>query len=257
MKRFAWSLVIAYLMACSAHGADLPIPTKAPPPVVYADPWTGGFIGAQLGHAWDTSGQSGLITQANSAMFFDSLTTAPQGLTGGVFVGAGMKCLGILYCGIESDINAAAMHAAGGVSSSGLAQDFAINGDTKQTLFGSTRARLGIILPLNIPLMVYATGGVAYADMSGNVTINNITGATAGGSVGNSSWRTGGAWGFGAELAFAPGWTARAQWIRYDTGDLTTTVPIVNAAGAPTGALGNFKFSGQIDAVTGGIAYHF
>ena len=47
---------IASLIATNAFAADLPVYTKAPPPVVAVYNWTGFYVGGNVGYSWGRSG---------------------------------------------------------------------------------------------------------------------------------------------------------------------------------------------------------
>jgi outer membrane immunogenic protein len=247
MKLSAIALMTCAL-ATAATAADLNnFPMKAPAPTAYvtADPFTGWYLGANLGHVWNTTGQDAFITQSNSTMFFSSLAASPQGLAGGIHGGVGQKFGGYFYAGLETDIEIAALH---GNAGTGIGQDFNINGDTKQNYFGSVRARFGITPVQN--LLIYGTAGLGYGDLQNSFTFNQITMPQT--QVSQTVVKTGAAFGTGAEIALGGGWLARAEWIRYDLGKATTSAPI-----DAFGSIGTVTFNGQVDMVRGGLTYKF
>jgi outer membrane immunogenic protein len=226
------------------HAADVNFPAKAPVAAYVADPFSGWYLGANLGHVWNTTGQDAFITQANSQMFFSSLAASPQGLAGGIHGGYGQKFGGIFYAGIEADIEIAALH---GNAGTGVGQDFNINGDTKQNYFGSVRARFGVTPIQN--LLLYGTAGLGYGDLQNSFTFNQLASSQ---TVSQTVTKTGGAFGFGAEIALGGGWLARAEWIRYALGKATTSAPI-----DASGTIGTVVFDAQADMVRGGFTYKF
>jgi outer membrane immunogenic protein len=88
--------------------------------------------------------------------------------------------------------------------------------------FGTLRARLGFT-PID-RLLIYGTGGLAYGHLESNSNIGEVITnpppvfANAIGSV--SSWQAGWTAGAGVEWAFAPHWSAKAEYLYYDLGDL-------------------------------------
>jgi outer membrane immunogenic protein len=84
--------------------------------------------------------------------------------------------------------------------------------------FGTVRPRIGYAAG---SWMVYATGGFAYGDHDTNAT------AAVGGLVAThnqSETRNGFAVGGGAEMEFAPRWTAKIEYLYVDLGRGTTTL---------------------------------
>ena len=78
--------------------------------------------------------------------------------------------------------------------------------------FSTVRGRLGFA---SGPLLVYGTGGVAFAD------IDNRIHFTDGNVSRNSGTQTGYAVGGGVEWAFAPNWSAKAEYLYLGFGDDT------------------------------------
>src|SRR5262249_33511564 len=77
-------------------------------------------------------------------------------------------------------------------------------------------------------LMVYAKGGVAFANFDYSTALT-IGGATLSGSV--NATRVGGMFGFGAEYAFLPHWSAKLEYDYMDFGKQNYNVPVTVAAG--------------------------
>src|SRR5262249_55210380 len=99
------SLTIAALAALvtvhPAPAADMRAPVYKAPPVVY-DPWTGGYVGINIGYSWGPWSAS-----SNQPVFnFESLTASPKlnGWLGGFQGGYNWRVNGRGLLGVEADI---------------------------------------------------------------------------------------------------------------------------------------------------------
>ena len=95
-------------------------------------------------------------------------------------------------------------------------------GSQKIDWFGTLRGRVGWV-PVS-PLLVYATGGLAYGHAETDasfvshipsVMFGNVTGATA---VSDGDTRAGWTIGGGLEWMFAPQWSIKGEYLYYDLG---------------------------------------
>ena len=109
--------------------------------------------------------------------------------------------------------------------------------------FGTLRGRVGWV---SGPVLVYFTGGLAYADIersasvAGRTTIGGVgTFNTFAGQFSASTIRTGWTLGTGVEGKLGGGWSVKAEYLYMDFGSLTDTFSTVfitsNAAGAQVG----------------------
>ena len=104
--------------------------------------------------------------------------------------------------------------------------------------FSTVRGRLGYAAG---PWMPYITGGLAIADLSVGQTFPGVTGSEA--------WRAGWTVGAGLEYLFAPGWSAKAEYLFADFGSSA-----ISYNGAPL----NVNVSERnVNIIRGGINYHF
>ena len=120
---------------------------------------------------------------------------------------------------------------------------FAANYAQSLPWFGTLRPRIGYALG---NWLLYATGGGALGQVGTNAT------AAAGPLVATSNHsQTRGGWtlGGGVEVGFAPGWSAKIEYLYLDLGSRTTTYlltpPISNAS----------RLSANV--ITAGVNYHF
>lgn len=239
MIRTAFGLAaLAIFGVTSASAADLPraMPTKAPVMAPVYN-WSGFYIGGHAGHAWDPTeavitpsalGGVGLDIQAATAPF--TLRVGPEGWFGGGQIGYNWQ-LGTWVLGLEADASFANIKdtASGGFiidtdDTPGVpgGDDVIITGvarlHQKIDAFGTVRGRVGYAANT---LLLYVTGGLAWANVETTLALENIV-QTGGGSVPAiaSSYRASDRrveWGYavggGAEWAFAPNWSLRGEYL--------------------------------------------
>jgi outer membrane immunogenic protein len=177
----------------SAWAADLgPYQPYTPPPapeVRYESPaiWEGAYIGVNGGYGWS-----------------DSNFTEPEGGFGGGQIGYNWQRDRFVF-GVEGDFQ--------GADISGTAFDqFGDTARSDVNWFSTVRGRLGFA---SGTWLVYGTGGVAFADIDNRIHFTD-------GSVSrDSGTQTGYAVGGGAEWAFAPNWSAKAEYLYLGFGDDT------------------------------------
>jgi outer membrane immunogenic protein len=148
------------------------------------------------------------IATANGALL--SLSENMNGPFGGLHAGGNWQTGNGVF-GIEADIQGIS-HS---VSSTATVVDFAgsivpagaivtaSNAD-KVSSFGTIRGRIGVATGR---WLFYGTGGWSYWTWRSNLTVQGL------GSVSLSEFQGGGAIGGGVELAVAPNWTARAEYL--------------------------------------------
>lgn len=157
--------ISAMLGTGAASAADLAARpyTKAPPPAVAIATWTGCYIGVQGGWAWGRSDGAGRNAAGDPGSGPDYAFDIDGGLGGG-HVGCQWQTASRIVLGIEGDIEGADIHGRSGPLPLGLFSTYAF--DTKIDWLGSVRGRLGYALDNS--LLIYATGGWAYAHQTNN-----------------------------------------------------------------------------------------
>lgn len=184
----AFLLALA-LVASPAVGADLgggPRRGYEPPPEpIDIERWTGFYLGATAGFGWGSMGVDG--TAGIGA--FDQ-----DGAMGSIFAGYNLQ-FGRAVLGVEADLGT------GNLGGSGVG---AYDLDADLNRFYSLRGRFGFLATPS--LLLYGTGGFAWADY--DLSINGAAKQT----------ETFGGYqvGAGAEVAFAPHWTLRFEYIFTD-----------------------------------------
>jgi len=273
----AASLSVAAFAADLGRPAPAPVYTKAPLAAAQYS-WTGLYAGGQAGYGWSpddvNTAANGIGQQppspgaiADAAAFGLHFPTAPKGFLGGGTLGYNIQT-GQFVWGVETDLSWADIK---GTSSQGATVPVAVipgifgttAGVAQQKIdaFGTLRARLGFT-PVD-RLLVYGTGGLAYGHVESNTNIaetHNELGISLTNAVGSaSSWRGGWTAGAGLEYAFAPRWTAKAEYLYYDLGSISynssSTTLLFGVPLFATGVTSTADFKGNI--VRGGINYKF
>lgn len=250
MKRIliAGAAVVALLSATSAFAADLParVYTKAPVMAVVYD-WTGFYIGGNAGYSWGRASTDGNQTGTQSVSVFTlggvlvpgSTVVTPLAatpLTGRAnangFIGGGQAGYnwqrGTWLFGLEADIqgsdergSADVCLVAGCAIGTGL-----FTANYKLDWFGTARGRIGF-LPTD-RILLYATGGLAYGEVSATAPLIPLSWG---------STRAGWTVGAGAEAAIDQHWSVKLEYLYMDLGDVgsnsTTAVNAVTQLGVP------------------------
>jgi outer membrane immunogenic protein len=281
--------------------ADLP--RKAPAPMFLPTPvinWTGFYAGLNGGGTWGNNNSVNTVSDPVQG-FFDGVASGSYaansalGATGNISVGDNAAFIGggqIGYnwqfapawvAGIEADIQGVSHNNGGSILNTsvgpfpwaGAAEVLTtqITSSKRLDYLGTVRGRVGFLL--NQTLLVYGTGGLAYAGVKASTSIsqsNNdcqqfpgaciVTSVATTGSFSDtrSGWTIGG----GVEWMFAPQWSAKGEYLYYDLGSVTFnngTLLFGNGtfggAGGPAqiASQSTTKFSGSV--VRAGVNYHF
>ncbi len=194
-------------------------PMMNPTPAAH---WAGFYAGIHGGFASGTpqtcvlSNSTGFGVPYNCGMW-----TGEPSMSGGYFggqVGYNWVLDNNLLLGVEADISAASI-AGSGIET--FNPGFAINatGNYKIDWLGTIRGRLGYAMGDWLP---YVTAGAAFAGASRST---NVIGGPASASADHSGWTVG----VGAEWAFMPMWSLKAEYKYVDLGTATYSYPsIVN-----------------------------
>ena len=259
MKKFLLSAVSLAILSGSALAADLPsrkapvAPPPPPPPM-----WTGFYAGLNLGGGWGAGNGN------SSAYNLDGLNGGitnnlgaggnSGGVIGGVQVGynyqinsLGLGGRGVLI-GAEADFQGTSMGSSGGGSRYGYLLNTNngvtryvpgwVGGGSSIPWFGTVRGRLGLtVMPT---LLIYGTGGFAYADVQRN------------GGNQNSATQTGWTAGGGAEWMFMPNWSAKVEYLYTDVSGGNSGWG--NNLGISLNSVNNHT---RWNTVRAGVNYHF
>ena len=186
-------------LAGTASAADMParMPTKAPVPYIALYNWTGLYVGANIGYGWGRDSSGGTSTNLN-------------GVIGGGQIGYNWQ-MNNLVLGLETDFQGS------GQKATGTGVGFSLT--ERIRYFGTVRARLGYAWDRTL---LYVTGGYAYTNIGGDLTVGAFTTST-------NTTKSGYTVGAGLEYAFAGPWSAKAEYLYVDSGTTTLTLAGVSA----------------------------
>ena len=232
----AW--IASIFLIGSAMAADLPLkaPAVSSPAV---DPWSGPYVGLNLGGARGRSSATGVIECGPGGYLCDeniwkdngalvgvtaSGTRSDTVFTGGVLAGYNWRRANVLF-GLEGDISTLHLRLTnGGTAPSinlGLLPSVFTASTTAATDWLATiRARLGFIVSPD--LLVYVTGGLALTDLSVSNSYSDNFGVGAAEYSKTSSILAGYAVGGGAEWNLSRSWALKAEYLYVAFPSITT-----------------------------------
>jgi outer membrane immunogenic protein len=229
------TLALLAVSAVQAMGADLPAKAPMVPVMAPVFSWTGVYIGANVGGAFNDShfnldptgcfltgcgagGVGGNASRTDAARFGNNAA-----FTGGGQIGYNWQFSPSWLFGLETDINYNGTRSSvNAILPLPFAAGSTFNYTISQKLdwFGTARGRLGW-LPAD-RVMIYGTGGLAYGRVTSSTGVFFPTsGDSYAGSIDNVrlGWTAGG----GIEWAFAQNWTAKAEYLYVDLGNVQYT----------------------------------
>lgn len=228
-------LAMVGVIGLAGHGlaADLPT-TKAPPapPPAPVFNWTGFYVGAHLGGAWDTDEfhfmPAGTYTHNSASSIF-----------GGGQIGYNYQ-ISSFVLGAEGD--ASWTHLASGA----FCPNPYFTCSHEIDWLASLRARVGFT-PIDRAL-IYVTGGAAFADVTHHANPPGVSPFVFTGNY--SSSQVGWALGGGLEYAFTNNWSAKIEYLYYGLGSSTAPPGTLSAANST-------RVSNGVETVSLGVNYHF
>jgi len=237
--RAAMSMTCAFLLVGPAFATDLPLPVKSPrivPPAPIYD-WSGFYLGVHAGYGWDpatatfdpiaygtATAQLGVNVTAATAPF--SLSVNPDGWLGGLQAGYNWQAGALVY-GLEADVSWSrikddtARPFSVTASSDGDDPSFTGSVRLKQELdyFGTVRGRVGLA---SNTLLLFATGGLSWGHVKTTFEtfglVNAANSPLTSLSATSDKMRFGFSLGGGAEWAFVPTWSVKAEYLYIDLG---------------------------------------
>lgn len=209
-------------VSLTMRGIEKP-PEKAAPEIPRAAfAWTGFYIGADLGHAWQSANEADAI--AHVGPFFSSYS--PKGIIGGPFAGFNWQMDSVVL-GVETDVEAARV--------TGGEKPFLVGMFQRHDVRGSARGRVGVTVER---ALLYVTGGVALANFFPFALGEPFNQARPGWTIGA-----------GVEYAIDNDWSARIEYRHSDFG--STTYDSANFDG------NSYRIHVSDNALRAGVAYHF
>ena len=217
------------------YAADMPVkaPVYKAPPVVEAYGWTGFYVGINGGWARSTrdtvdfspASADAVALFAPFASVPASLGTSAKGGLAGGQIGYNWQGASNLVYGVELDLDWARVAGSGSIllDAPGFVP-FTTTAEQKLSALGTLRGRVGLGFDR---ALLYVTAGFAYgrAELSTSVIGLNPGCGPAGLCViqSTSKWLTGWTAGGGIELALAPNFSFKAEYLYYDLGELSHT----------------------------------
>jgi outer membrane immunogenic protein len=196
---------LAIGLATAAHAADLPVYTKAPPPVWN---WTGFYAGGNLGYSWGNADNTtvSFIDSAGVLLATSSQSIGMNGVIGGGQAGYNWQT-GRWVLGLETDIQATGQRGTATFQCGAPCGIPAVSETVteKLTWFGTVRGRVGYTVTPTV--LLYGTGGFGYGDVE-----SSGSGAT---SFSSSVWKYGWTAGGGIETRIVGNWTAKLEYLYY------------------------------------------
>jgi outer membrane immunogenic protein len=233
MKRILWAGAFALAIGGQALAADLPPPPPAPrAPATYvpvAAPvynWSGIYIGLNGGYGFGNS----TWTDPTAGIATPSFDT--KGWLAGGTVGGNYQFWGGAVLGLEGDWDWSNLNG----TSSTPAPCLPGGCETKADWLATVRGRAGWAFDR---VLVYGTGGAAFAPVQ--------AGFPVGGTGFQTNTEFGWTAGAGVEFAFAPNWTAKAEYLYVDLGNSTCT----------TDCFGNTSVKYTENVIRAGVNFKF
>lgn len=206
-----FAALVAVLGGTSVAMADGMSIKDGPAPVADArscdgGPFAGFYIGAAVGYGNQDTTNTDVLGGTGSVSYDDG------GFAGSLYSGYNIQC-GRLVVGYESDYNFMDSDNTFTDDSGGcLGPCFTLTNDIKY--FGTSRLRIGLVHSDNI--MIYATGGIAYAKVESTLDFFPF-----GFSQSDEDWKFGWTAGGGVEFIRHGNWSLRAEALYMDFGDQT------------------------------------
>ena len=214
MKRALSGVVIAASWIAPAIAADLPVKARvAPVPVVQPWNWTGCYIGVEGGGNWGHTDNHDTTPPFVGIPVTDRFNLS-GGLAGGT-VGCNYE-ISKWVIGIENDFS--------WTNKNGVANEIPPFGTAntigvRERWIDTLRGRLGFAFGAQDQLLVYVTGGGAFARTEATTTVPGVFSTSVTGTM--TGWTVGG----GLEWAFFPAvpvgrnwWSVKAEYLYVDLG---------------------------------------
>src|SRR6202050_100267 len=214
MKRILWAGAFAFVAGGAALAADLPPPVAPRAPATYVPTtvpvynWSGIYIGANGGYGFGTSNWTDSVAAAAGGAGTAGGVHTKGFLAGGT-VGGNFQW-GAAVLGIEGDWDWSNLNGTSGVP----VNCFPGGCETKADWLATVRGRAGWAIDR---VLLYGTGGAAFAPVQAGFN----------GGPFQSTTQVGWTAGAGLEFAFAPNWTAKAEYLYADLGSVTCNVNCV------------------------------
>ena len=268
MKKFLLAVASVVLGTASVQAADLAAHYTKAPMIAAAYSWTGFYVGGNVGGQWGNSNAATSTLDPPVSYFATSSPAAiaavgaqhinSSSVTGGFTAGYNWQVNNAVF-GLEGDINYFGFKG----SASGSAvypccapTNFTINSQVSADWLATIRGRIGFLATPS--WLLYATGGVAIADVKGNFSFTDtFAAATESGAIRDT--RVGWTAGVGGEYAVGNGWSLKAEYLYVDLGRSSVTSNNLSLGGGAPLSAQTFTHSFDIKSniVRVGVNYKF
>jgi outer membrane immunogenic protein len=231
----------APMMAAGAADMAAKAPMMAAP-VVYASPWSGFYVGLNVGGAWGQFDPTTSTVFSPTGYFATTSVPAiaavgdqrinPSGFTGGVTAGYNWQASNWVL-GVETDFNYLGLKGSatgGAVYPCCAPTAFTVTSSSSTDWLFTLRGRAGILV--TPALLLYGTGGLAIANVKSSFIFTD-TFATAAASGSLDTTRVGWTAGVGGEYALMSNWSVKAEWLYVDLGRESTSTHNLTAFTPP------------------------
>jgi outer membrane immunogenic protein len=246
---------------------------SAAPPVAS---WTGFYIGANAGYGWGDADLNSRLTCPSGGCPYTNNTQlnffgaegsgnfSPNSFIGGGQIGFNYQ-MGAWVWGVEADwqtFNMSGDLTADGLVKIGGGQSFDLSASFNTDWLITVRPRVGWLAQPQ--LLLYVTGGLALTSIkvANSISDNCSQIRTCGflpdlaGASSSSDTKAGWALGAGAEWAFTPNWSIKAEYLYVSFDDVSTTAT-TNLAGAVNPNLFKTTVSLNASIARFGVNYKF
>jgi outer membrane immunogenic protein len=255
--------VTATLTAAFASAADLPRPVKSPPPAIAQYDWSGFYVGANVGYAFNsqkftTTGTPAFQTLIAPGFVPGSLTTTFGGILGGGQIGYNFQ-KGLIVGGIEADWQLANLRERESFTG-GAVLGTRLNTSVSNRLdsLGTVRGRIGVALTQQ--WIAYATGGLAFGQVRIGAQVAGVDAPALVWTGETNATKTGYVVGAGSEFALTENLSLKAEYLYYNLGNSSVSA-LGNAAVRGVAALDGIDYVARTtnagNIVRAGVNYRF
>lgn len=245
-----------------ARAADIPVKPARSAVLAVPTPWSGFYVGGNIGYGWINDDSGALDTFSPSfrnAVTNNSVTLnhrlRPEGVVGGGQIGYNWSATPNWIVGVEADFQGSDLRGFSTVNqpgTPGVATPALNTASQKLSWFGTVRGRVGYAGLPSTNTLLYVTGGLAFGRVETSAGLTAVP-STSGIFFGaDRETRTGFAVGAGAEHAFSEKWRAKLEYLYMDL--RSTSVRSLDPVQFP-GSFLDYGFDNRYHILRAGVNY--